>query len=113
MQSVSANNLPELAAQHLATATSASSGRSAQTLYGGAAHTLRQTLIALASGQQLHEHENPGEATLQVLQGTVRLVAGDSEWHGSTGDLMVIPDASHRLEATESSVVLLTVAKIR
>ncbi len=112
MENVPGINLTDLAAQHLRAAAEASSGRSAQTLYGGAAHTLRQTLIALAAGQQLHEHENPGEATLQVLQGAVRLVAGDSEWQGAPGDLMMIPDASHRLEASEPSVVLLTVAKL-
>lgn len=112
MENVSDLNLNDLAAQHLRAAAEASSGRSAQTLYGGAAHTLRQTLIALAAGQQLHEHENPGEATLQVLEGAVRLVAGDTEWQGAAGDLMMIPDASHRLEASEPSVVLLTVAKL-
>ena len=112
MENVPAINLTDLAAQHLGAATEASSGRSAQTLFGGADRTLRQTLIALAAGQQLHEHENPGEATLQVLQGAVRLVSGDSEWQGGAGDLMMIPDASHRLEASEPSVVLLTVAKL-
>lgn len=112
MENVSTVNLTDLVASHLEAAAKASSGRSAQTLCGGADHTLRQTLIALAEGQQLHEHENPGEATLQVLQGRVRLVAGDAEWLGVTGDLMMIPDASHRLEASESSAVLLTVAKL-
>lgn len=113
MQNVPVTDLTDLVTRHLAAAEEASSGRSAQTLYGGAGHTLRQTLIALAAGQQLHEHENPGEATLQVLQGAVRLVAGDTTWEGTTGDLLLIPDASHRLEASEPSAVLLTVAKLK
>jgi quercetin dioxygenase-like cupin family protein len=46
-----------------------------------------------------------------VLAGRVRLTAGGSEWIGRTGDLLVIPDAKHGLEALEDSAVLLTVAK--
>jgi hypothetical protein len=40
-------------------------GWDAQTVYGGHAKTLRQTLIALTAGQRLDEHENPGEATFR------------------------------------------------
>jgi quercetin dioxygenase-like cupin family protein len=35
-----------------------------------------QTMIALSSGTTLAEHENPGEATVLVLTGQVRLTAG-------------------------------------
>jgi hypothetical protein len=51
-------------------AREASSGRSAKTVYGGHEHVLRQTLIALAAGHRLDEHDNPGEATVHVLHGT-------------------------------------------
>jgi quercetin dioxygenase-like cupin family protein len=37
---------------------------------------LRQTVIALAAGQTLDEHENPGEATLHVLHGHDQQVSG-------------------------------------
>ena len=97
--------------QQLETARTASSGRSAKTVYGGHEHVLRQTVIALASGQQLNEHENPGEATVHVLHGRVRLAAGDVSWEGSPGDLLVVPEASHSLLALEDAAVLLTVAK--
>ena len=96
---------------HLAKALAASSGRSAQTLHGGHELVLRQTVIALGAGTRLDEHENPGEATLQVLHGRVTLLAGEISWNGSPGDLMLIPDSKHALEAIEDSVVLLTVAK--
>jgi quercetin dioxygenase-like cupin family protein len=106
-------SLTALVRHHLDTASSAPSGRSAHTIYGGHERVLRQTLIALAAGVSLDEHENPGEATVQVLHGRVTLVAGDTRWNGSPGDLIIIPDSRHSLEAVESSVVLLTVAKRR
>jgi hypothetical protein len=42
----------------------------------------------------------------------VRLSAGDLSWEGRSGDLLVVPDARHSLEALEASAVLLTVAKL-
>ena len=49
---------------------------------------------------------------MHVLSGEVRLVAGDDSWAGRPGDLIVVPDARHRLEALVDSAVLLTVAKL-
>ena len=106
------SSIAELAERHLVAAREATSGRSAETVYGGHDKTLRQTLIALAGGQQLDEHENPGQATLQVLRGRVRMVTGGDSTEAAAGDLVVVPDARHSLEAAEDSVVLLTVAKL-
>jgi quercetin dioxygenase-like cupin family protein len=103
-------SLSALVQQHLILAREASSGRSAHTVYGGHEHTLRQTLIALARDRHLDDHEAPGEATLHVLHGAVRLTSGDSAWDATAGDHLVIPPGRHGLEALEDSVVLLTVA---
>ena len=104
-------SLTALTRHHLENARAAASGRSAHTVYGGHEHVLRQTLIALRAGSDLDEHENPGEATVQVLLGRVTLVCGETRWNGSPGDLLTVPDARHALEAVEDSVILLTVGK--
>jgi quercetin dioxygenase-like cupin family protein len=93
-------------------AAAAPSGRSAETVYGGHEHALRQTVVALTAGSSLDEHESLGEATIHVLRGRVRLTAGEVAWEGRSGDLLVVPDRRHALEATEDSVVLLTVSKV-
>jgi quercetin dioxygenase-like cupin family protein len=106
-------SLTALAREQLEIARQASSGRSAATVYGGHEHVLRQTLIALTAGSMLDEHENPGEATLHVLRGRVQLASGDVAWEGTPGDLLIVPDARHSVNAIADSAVLLTVAKSR
>lgn len=93
-------------------ATTASSGRKATTVYGGHEHVLRQTLIALTAGSTMTEHESPGEATLMVLRGRVRLRSGETSWDGIGGDLLIVPAERHSLEALEDAAALLTVAKL-
>ena len=105
------SSLDALARELLAAAGASPSGRAARTVYGGREHVLRQTVIALAAGQTLAEHENPGEATVHVLQGRVRLICGADSWEGRKGDLLIVPPASHSLQAAENAAVLLTVAK--
>jgi quercetin dioxygenase-like cupin family protein len=104
-------SLVALAREQLQLARAASSGRSATTVYGGHEHVLRQTVIAIVGGRTLDEHVNPGEATVHVLRGQVTLSASGNSWSGAPGDLLIIPDSVHSLEALEDSVVLLTVAK--
>ncbi len=104
-------SLDALAREHTARAASESTGRSSSTVVGGHERVLRQTLVALMAGRSMAEHENPGEATVLVLRGRVRLAAAGDTWDGRSGDLLIVPDARHSLEALEDSVILLTVAK--
>ncbi|WP_099332390.1 cupin domain-containing protein [Actinomyces minihominis] len=105
-------SLTELGEVELERARETSSGRAAHTIYGGHEHSLRQTLIALRSGAELAEHASPGEATLQVLRGHVRLVNTEdgSKQEMREGDFLIIPPAFHAVEALDDSVMLLTVA---
>ncbi|HEX5878814.1 MAG TPA: YhjD/YihY/BrkB family envelope integrity protein [Actinomycetota bacterium] len=105
-------SLDALAREQMKAATAAPAGRSARTVYGGHEHVLRQTLMALTAGASMSEHENPGEATVHVLHGRVRLVADGVAWEGRDGDLLIVPQAPHTLHALEDAAVLLTVAKL-
>ena len=89
-------SLPTLVQEHLTIARTASNGRSAHTVFGGHDHRLRQTLIALAAGQELAEHESPGEATIHVLAGAVQLTTTTDSALLAAGDVAVIPDERHR-----------------
>jgi quercetin dioxygenase-like cupin family protein len=104
-------SLTALARQQLESARQACSGRSAHTVFGGHEQVLRQTVIALAAGHGLTEHDSPGEATVLVLSGRVRLSTGEASWEGSPGDLLTVPAARHTLDALKDSAVLLTVAR--
>lgn len=96
----------------MARAGADTTGRSSTTVFGGHERTLRQTLMALMAGQSMSEHENPGEATLFVLQGRMRLIGDEASWDGRKGDLLIVPEGRHSVEAVEDSVILLTVAKL-
>lgn len=102
-------SLTTLAQEQLEKARTGSAGRSALTVHGGHHNVLRQTVVALRAESALAEHESPGEATLQVLVGRVRMHAGDESWEGGVGDLLVIPPLRHDLLALEDAVIMLSV----
>jgi len=93
-------------------AQEAHAGRAAHLLSGGPDSHLTQTVIAMRSGTSLSEHENPGEATVFVLEGEVRLTFEDGQTKsGRSGDILVIPDVRHGLDALLDSAILLTAVK--
>ncbi|WP_328993457.1 cupin domain-containing protein [Kribbella sp. NBC_01245] len=103
-------SINELAADLLANAASAESGRSSVTVYSRTGARLRQTLTALAAGRVMGEHKSPGDASVLCLQGRILVHAGDAEVELGPGDLVAVPPQRHEVEALEPSVLLLTVA---
>jgi quercetin dioxygenase-like cupin family protein len=103
--------LGELADTLTREAAEARADRRAHTVFGGSGHVLGQTVLALGAGSGIAEHGNPGDATVLVLRGRVRLASGEDFWEGGELDLLRVPDAPHTLDALEDSVVLLTMAR--
>jgi quercetin dioxygenase-like cupin family protein len=103
-------NILELAAKLLAQAREQASGRQSETIFGGHQHDLRQTLICLTEGKSLGEHQSPGEATVQVIGGTIDITAGDDTARLHAGDFYLIPPLRHSVAAVSDASFLLTVA---
>lgn len=103
-------DLSALGENLLVEARANSSGRSSVTIHGGHVNSLRQTLVGVAGGRRLDEHENTGEITLHLLSGRARVVAADDEVLLTAGDYAVIPPAWDSFEALDDTVVLLTAA---
>lgn len=103
-------HLPTAAAELLASLADQTSGRAARTLTPGAHAPLKQTLLALQAGNRLQDHRAPGQATIEVLVGRVRLTTDAAEVTLDAGHWAPIPDEVHGLVADEDSVALLTVA---
>lgn len=93
-------------------ARSASAGRASHMVVGGPQTEMTQTLIALTYQTRLADHENPGEATLLVLEGEVELGIEEESWTARKGEIVAIPDARHHLIAKSDAVVLLTSVKL-
>lgn len=103
------SSLTDLARDLLAQATTPGSDRAARTVLGGRDRVLRHTVMALRAGAELAEHTAPGDASLQVVVGRVRLSSPSGSTEAAVGSLVAIPAERHSLTAIEDSVVLLTV----
>ena len=104
-------SLEALARQQIKQAATRGGGHTADTVFGGHEKILRQTVIGMIKGSHLGEHASPGDATIHVLSGRVRLIVGSDSWDGRAGDLLILPGERHSVEALEDCAFLLTVAK--
>jgi len=87
------------------------SGRSAKTLHGGRGRALRQTLVVMLAGHRMDEHVSPGEATVLVLGGTLKVHTAEHQIELGEGDFLIVPPDRHSVDALEDSAFLLTVIK--
>lgn len=104
-------SIPALAAEELMRAAIAHTGRSSGPVFGSTGKAMHQVLIALKQGASLREHDNPGEVTLYVIQGHIQLSSGGELSTASVGDLIIIPQAPHSIEALEDSAFLMTAVR--
>lgn len=100
--------LADLASGLLEQARSHHSQRAAKTVVSG--ESMRATVIALAGGAELADHDAPPAATVQVISGQVRVHAGDQDWTVDAGEVLTIPPLRHGLVAVSDAAILLTVA---
>ncbi|WP_353950217.1 LuxR family transcriptional regulator [Knoellia sp. S7-12] len=100
--------LADLASRLLESARDHHSQRAAETINSGP--SMRATVIALAAGAELAEHESPPAATLQVIVGRTELRSARQTWLVHEGEIVAIPAERHALSAITDAVVLLTVA---
>ena len=112
MTDSSVTDLGAAGAALLARAADAPNGRATQLVHAASDAGLSQVLLALREGRELSDHANPGEATLQVLSGRVRLSAGDEAWTVSAGEHVAIPRRRHAVFAEQDSVALLTIVRV-
>ncbi|HVV13686.1 cupin domain-containing protein [Amycolatopsis sp.] len=101
-------SLSVLATELLEEARAHHSRRTARTIVSGT--SMRATVIALAEGAQLAEHDAPAAATVHVLSGRVRLHTDEREWLLDAGEVVPVPPQRHGLDALTDCAVLLTVA---
>lgn len=106
-------DLTALADDLLTRARAASAGRASQVFHAKDGGLMSQIVLGFTAGQGLAEHENPGEAMLQVLRGRVVLRSGETQWELCSNQAVVVPQTRHDLTAVEDSVVVLTVARTR
>ena len=98
-------DLTALARIHLDAALADEHGRSAELILRDG--PMRQTIIALRDGVELAEHNSPAAASIQVLQGRVR-VTGQEVADVDEGRIEVLTHQRHSVLALDDSVFLLT-----
>ncbi|OYN88474.1 cupin domain-containing protein [Parenemella sanctibonifatiensis] len=104
--------LTELGTALLERAGQASSRRATTAFRAAEGGQLTQVVVALLAGAELVDHDNPGEAFLQVITGRTELVADEDRWEVAAGEQVAVPQRRHRLTALEDSVALLTLIKL-
>jgi quercetin dioxygenase-like cupin family protein len=100
----------DLADEIVRTPAALHTGRSARTLVK--AGPLRVTLVHMAPGGLLAEHQAPGPVTIQVLAGSISVtVAGEEHVMGPGTLLSLRPGVRHSVRSVAGGEFLLTLAR--
>lgn len=108
---MSSVDLNALGSEVLQRAADSPNGHATQLVHSASDVGLAQVLLAIREGHEFADHANPGEATLQVLSGRMRLTAEDEGWTVSAGEVVVIPHRRHAVLAEKDSVAILTIVR--
>ena len=88
----------------------ARSGRNARTLLKNG--PLRVTLVVVAGGGEIAEHQAEGPITVQVVQGGIRFLVGDHDYELGPGEVLSVgPGVRHRVVSDGGGTFLLTVVQ--
>ncbi len=70
------------------------------------------TLFAFDRGEAISAHSSPGDAMVQILDGTAEITIGEEKLTARAGDVVVMPaNVPHALEAVERFKMFLVVVK--
>lgn len=68
------------------------------------------TLFAVGKGEQIRKHTTPGDALVQVLDGSATITIGENRYKVSAGESIVMPaHIPHALEADEEAFKMLLI----
>jgi quercetin dioxygenase-like cupin family protein len=75
---------------------------------------LRIVLMTLKAGGRMEEHSASGPSSIHVLEGLVRVRAGEAQGELGPGSLLTMESAvRHEVEAVEDSAFLLTIGRTK
>ena len=77
------------------------------------ARQLEVIRVVLRAGEQMHQHDAPGETTVQCLEGEAQFALGATTHRLAAGDFLHLPARSaHTLRAVQDCSLLVTLCLI-
>ncbi|KAA1424659.1 cupin [Mumia zhuanghuii] len=99
-------DIAALTQEYVDASSSAPHGRSAELVLQDG--PLRQSVLGLAQGAVLSEHDSPPAGSVLVLRGAIEIVGASETIALETGMLSELPRERHSVRATVDSAFLLT-----
>lgn len=99
-------DIAALTEEYVEAASSSPHGRSAELVLQDG--PLRQSVLGLAEGAELAEHDAPPAASVLVLKGSIEIVSASGTIALETGMITEVPRERHSVRAVVASAFLLT-----